>query len=102
MLALMVGAWHFTVIFTVEKRALLLARGMDSVCGAATPAHQSSTIAAAPNYILHGRQRLSRLARYLLMRRPARFLFGCAHIKDSPLIERSSKAGVRVGYLYRF
>ncbi len=35
---------HFTVIYTVKKRALLLARKMHSVCGAATPAHQLSTI----------------------------------------------------------
>lgn len=38
---------YFTVTSTVEKRALLLVREMDSFCGAATPAHPSSTIAEA-------------------------------------------------------
>jgi hypothetical protein len=44
MLAFRVAPSYFTVTSTVEKRALLLAREMDSICGMATPAHQSSTI----------------------------------------------------------
>ena len=51
MLAFGRRASHFTVTSTVKKRALLLAREMDSVCGAATPAHQSSTIAEVCNSI---------------------------------------------------
>lgn len=46
--AWMLALWGWDIVLyvtsTAEKQSRLLVREMDSVCGAATPAHQSSTI----------------------------------------------------------